>query len=210
VKYDNVDSIKAQIAHDPTADQRKALQQQVLLYAASSDVFFPGLDQDLKRDRPKGVDLVGARALVEKVQRSPFAAKHWPRFYAGALTTVDNDLSSMEKSLEFMINAMLGGPQKAEGAFTDVYGPLHGMPASMHLADNGFAMQPQVVLHELAHAVEAFERDAKARSADNGHGADFARTNIEIVSEFMSAQLGEELENAFNYAGVQVAPRRSV
>lgn len=204
--YANIERMKKMMHEtDPAEYAVHAMHgevQQYMLYAASDDVFFgPASD---KTHRPKGITLPEAKVLIERVRASEYARLHWPKFAAGPATTIDNDTSGMESSLEFLISHGWGA--KFEGAYTDDEGPINSTGAAqIHLADNGFAMQPQVVLHELGHAVEAFERPT-FRTNGEAHGAAFARTNIELVREFLSPVKAKELENAFAYAGVHVAP----
>lgn len=203
-EYPTVTHMKEQIAEDSTAILRGDEVQQYLLYAASGDVFFPlGADTpEKRRSIPKGITIEGARALIEKVQRSEYARTHWPKFYAGALTKVDGDVGLMNNSLEQMLTG-----RTFDGAFTDdekIH--KHTGPAFIHLANNGFAMQPQVVLHELAHVVEAFERIDANKTNASAHGDHFARTNITLIREFLSPDKAKELEDAFAFAGVKVAP----
>lgn len=173
--------------------------QQYMLYAASNDVFFgPGGDET-RENRPKGITLEGAQALIDKVRTSEYARLHWPKFAAGPATTVTNDVSDMEREQP--------DSKPYGGAYTNDEHVMDGSggAAIMHLADNGFAMQPQVVLHELGHVVEGFERPNFRTNAES-HGAAFARTAIELIYEFMSPEKAKELESAFEYAKVQVAP----
>lgn len=177
--------------------------QQYLLYAASNDVFFGAVTDGERGKLPKGITIPEAQELLLKVRMSEYARTHWPKFAAGDPTTIDNDTSAIESSWEYRL---LHNGQKYGGAYTDDQGVVEGWGgAQIHLADNGFAMQPQVVLHELGHAVEAFERP-NFRGNGEAHGAAFARTNIELIREFMSPEKAKELEKAFQFAGVEVAP----
>ena len=174
--------------------------QQYLLYAASGDALFDGKTND-ERDLMPKESLETLQAIVRKVQRSQYAATHWPRFYNGLDIVVDNDVSL----------AQTPGGKKYGGAFTDTKEVAFGTgPARIHLSDTGFAMQEAVVLHELGHAIEAYERpDSNFDRYANGHGPEFARLNLEIVREFMSPERAKKLEEAFRFAGVQVAPESS-
>lgn len=180
--------------------QIMGLDQQYLLYAASNDIFFPGeIDDSTRGEKEPQITLAEARALIERITKSDYARTHWPLFAAGPTTTVDNDVHLIEDE-RF---ASTGERKPYTGAFTDD----HDRPARIHLGKSAFAMQKPVVLHELCHAVEMYERpDVTLRRVAMGHGPQFARTFIQMIHEFDSPERAAALEDAFNYAGVQVAP----
>lgn len=173
-------------------------RQTALLYAASSDVFFEGVGKEERYDLKPGITALEGQQIIEKVQRSSYARKHWPRFYAAPLSVFTNDVSGIEKTFFYAISG-----EKFKGAYTDVEPVLAGEAATLHFANNGFAMQEGVLLHEIGHAIDAWEHDPRTNREDS-HGAVFAGINITLVREFLSAEKADQLKNAFMYAGVKI------
>jgi hypothetical protein len=177
--YPNTDETALEVqGADPTT------RQTALLYAASSDVFFEGVGKEERYDLKPGI--------------TAYARKHWPRFYAAPMSVFTNDVSGIEKTFFYAISG-----EKFRGAYTDVEPVLAGEAATLHFANNGFAMQEGVVLHEIGHAVDAWENDPRTNREDS-HGAVFAGINIALVREFLSAEKADQLKNAFMYAGVKI------
>jgi hypothetical protein len=178
------------------------------LYTASIKTFWPGyethegdtddesnnrlakIDKDFQPDYASVAD---QRAEVRRIQRSEYAKTHWPKFYSGPAVLV--------KSTNKRYDAWTSGESNWElGAVRDV---------TLNLPKGAWGRSRAVLLHELAHAVERYEHAHEPPSAreyfDDGHGARYARVNIDMVREFYSPEMGDKLEANFRAGGVKIA-----
>jgi hypothetical protein len=106
--YPNTDETALEVqGADPTT------RQTALLYAASSDVFFEGVGKEERYDLKPGITALEGQRIIEKVQRSAYARKHWPRFYAAPMSVFTNDVSGIEKTFFYAISG-----EKFRGAYT--------------------------------------------------------------------------------------------
>lgn len=179
-------------------------QQGPTLYMASLKTFWPGSEKWVHGDGenknelirigkeylPEYASLAEQQAEVKRIQRSAFAKEHWPKFAAAA-------------------EVVLRTEPDPSSAHTDYSSRLGTLLPTIYLPDTGWGRSRAVLLHELAHAVDAYENpitDPFRAMFDDGHGARFAKLNIEMIREFYSKEMGDKLEANFKAGGVEIAP----
>jgi hypothetical protein len=193
-EYEELDKLMAMFVAPSQADA---------LYTASIKTFWPGYEARVGYDNrlekidtdftPDFAGLADQTAEVRRIQRSDYAKKHWPKFYAGP------DVSVVATPIATRFDAWTSGEvNRALGA---------GRGVTLHLPQGAWGRSRAVLLHELAHAVDRYEYAATDRghtAFDDGHGATFARLNIEMVRAFYSPEMADKLAANFKAEKVRV------
>lgn len=177
------------------------------LYTASIKTFWPDYekaafhnDNRLARidaaHTPDFASVADQQAEVNRIKKSAYAKAHWPKFAAGPPVTV------VANTADEQFDAYTSGEANpARGTVRNV---------QMHLPTGAWGRSRAVLLHELAHAVEQYERAGEFNAFldffDDGHGPKFAKRNIEVVRQFYSKEMGNKLEANFKAGGVVIAP----
>lgn len=180
------------------------------LYTASIRTFWPGYeswDEEQTNEyhnrlskidanvTPDFASVADQQAEVRRIQRSAYAKKHWPKFYAAPEVRVVPNAADKQFDAWTQGEALVGSTEVRN--------------VELHLPTGAWGRSRAVLLHELAHAVEQYEAtEPYSRSMDyfdDGHGAKFAKRNIEVVRQFYSEDMANKLEANFRAEGVKIA-----
>lgn len=179
------------------------------LYTASIKTFWPGYERrtrdsdgeyhnrlaDIdKNTQPYYASVADQQSEVNRIQRSEYSKTHWPYFFSGPQVKVVPTKKQFDAWTTGEASEKLRQVRNVK----------------LHLPTGPWGRSKAVLLHELAHAIEQYEGinkySAFKERFEDGHGASFAKRNIEVVRAFYSPEMADKLEANFKAEGVVIAP----